>query len=165
MLDPNNDYPTGMVDRNYGEMAILQDPMQSKWPVCLYRLGKDCTKTNRKDRPAMSKVFSALDFLHKHPTLQEKAAPERIMHVQFPGPIPTILDDDSDTSLGIMFNAKASTSNTDISTNIEMSDDRSRSQLMNTPVNRNPLLHNNFHLYDEALPNMSGHIRDIYALK
>ena len=68
MLDPNYNDPTEMVDRNYGEMAILEDPMQSKWPICLYRLGKDCTKSRRKDRPPMSKVFSALDFLHKHPS-------------------------------------------------------------------------------------------------
>ena len=167
MLDPNNDDPTEMVDPNYGEMAILHDPMQSKWPVCLYRLGKDCTKSHRKERPAMSKVFSALDFLHKHPSLQEKAnlgRRESSLQVQFPGPIPTILDEDSESSEGISFNAAPGRVDTDSSNNIEMSDGGSRSELGRPLTNNDPVLQKSFLSYNDALPNISGHIRDIYAL-
>ena len=175
MLDPNNDdLTTNMVDRNYGEMEVLPDPMQSKWPVCLYRLGKDCTKSRRKDRPPMSKVFSALEFLHKHPSLQDKANIEKeeeesCMMVQFPAPIPTILNDEDPSSIGITFNARSSPE-THSSETMESSDDRSRSELRKIPAQKNPVLHKNklyqnseIHLYDEGLPNISGHIRNIYA--
>ena len=181
MLNPNNeDLETSMVDRNYGEMDILPDPMQSKWPVCLYRLGKDCTKSRRKDRPAMSKVFSALDFLHKHPSSQdmavvEKEEEESCMMVQFAGmpqcnaPIPTILNDEEQSSVGITFNARSSPDSRSSDT-MESSDDRSRSELQKIPSNKNPILHKNrkyqnseLRLYDEGLPNISGHIRNIYA--
>ena len=175
MLNPNNeDLETSMVDRNYGEMEVLPDPMQSKWPVCLYRLGKDCTKSRRKDRPPMSKVFSALDFLHKHPSLQDKAIVEKeeeesCMMVQFPAPIPTILNDEEQSSVGITFNARSSPDSRN-SEPLESSDDRSRSELQKIPSNKNPVLYKNrkyqnseLRLYDEGLPNISGHIRNIYA--
>ena len=167
MLDPNNDNPTHMVDRNYGDIEKLPDPMQSKWPLCLYRLGKDCTRKHRKDRPPMDKVHSALEFLHKAPLLQERANKEpmeSVMQVNFPGPIPTILNDDTDSSAGIMFNPPPSSPDTDTSCNVEMTDANSKSPTNHSPITNNPVLHGNMHLYDEALPSMSGHIRNLYSL-
>ena len=174
MLDPDHLDPSEMVDRNYGASAMLPDPMQSKWPVCLYRLGKDCTKSHRRDRPQMIKVFSALDFLYKHPSLQEKAYEQRrdsCFQVQFPGPIPTILEDEA-SSEAIVFNPSNNMTDTDsrISNNVEMSDTLSTSQLpgnssQRNPLNGNPVLHRNLYLYDEGLGNLSGHIRNIYSLK
>ena len=41
------------------------------WAECLFRFGKDCTKTKRKDRPMMKQIFSALEKVHQNPqTLQ-----------------------------------------------------------------------------------------------
>ena len=34
------------------------------WAECLFRFGKDCTKTKRKDRPMMKQIFSALDHIY-----------------------------------------------------------------------------------------------------
>ena len=167
MLDPNNDNPARMVDRNYGDIENLPDPMQSKWPQCLYLLGKDCTRRLKKDRPPMDKVHSALEFLHKAPLLQEEAnrePMESVMQVNFPGPIPTILNDDTDTSVGIMINPAPVAPGTDTSRNVEMSDANSNIPTNRSPLTNNPELQRNMHLYDEALPSMSGHIRNLYSL-
>ena len=122
----------------------------------------------------MIKVFSALDFLYKHPSLQEKAYEQRrdsCFQVQFPGPIPTILEDEA-SSEAIVFSPSNNMTDTDskISNNVEMSDTLSTSQLpgnssQRNPLNGNPVLHRNLYLYDEGLGNLSGHIRNIYSLK
>ena len=41
------------------------------WAECLFRFGKDCTRSKRKERPMMKKIFSALEKVHQDPqTLQ-----------------------------------------------------------------------------------------------
>jgi len=177
MLETDKIDQPEMVDQNYGENAIILDPMKSKWPLCLFRLGKDCTNSRRKSRPAISKVFSALDFLHQHTSMQEKEKEERresLFQVHFPAPIPTVLD--SELSNGIMFNAPNNITGTDsISLDtFEMADGCSRSSLHGPPTNafafgrnptmkRNPTMwNNNSFLNDQALSNISEHIHDIY---
>ena len=36
------------------------------WAECLFRFGKDCTKTQRKARPKMKRVFNALEKVHQN---------------------------------------------------------------------------------------------------
>ena len=38
------------------------------WPKCLFFLGRDCAKANRKSRPEMSHVLFALEQLQKSPS-------------------------------------------------------------------------------------------------
>ena len=37
------------------------------WGECLFRFGKDCTKSKRKDRPTMKQMFNALEKVHQNP--------------------------------------------------------------------------------------------------
>ena len=164
MIDPNNDIPKHMVDRNYGDIEKLPDPMQSKWPLCLYRLGQDCTRKHRKDRPPMDKVHSALEFLHQGPLLQERENTDLVMQVNFPAPIPTILSDNTDSSMGVVFDPTLSAPKTDNPCKMEMTDTYSKSPTNHSPITKNPVLHGNIHLYDEALPNITGHICKVYSL-
>ena len=38
------------------------------WAECLFRFGKDCTKSKRKDRPTMKQMFNALEKVHQNPS-------------------------------------------------------------------------------------------------
>ena len=38
------------------------------WAECLFRFGKDCTKTKRKARPMMGQIFNALEKVHQNPS-------------------------------------------------------------------------------------------------
>ena len=43
------------------------------WDECLFRFGKDCTKSKRKDRPMMKQIFNALEKVHQNPTWMQWA--------------------------------------------------------------------------------------------
>jgi hypothetical protein len=57
----SRDDPGEWVDPACVEMNV------TLWPKCLFFLGRDCAKSNRRLRPEMMHVFNALEKLHKSP--------------------------------------------------------------------------------------------------
>ena len=61
-----------LIDKMVGS-KIQSDEEQSlisDWAECLFRFGKDCTKRRRKERPAMEKIFAAIERVHQSPECQ-----------------------------------------------------------------------------------------------
>ena len=182
MLTPTCLHPGEMVDPNPGKVPssplCLPATINTSWPVCMFKLGKDCTQTHRKERPSMSKVFSALSLLHQYPVLQNKAQvnpavssgaarQEPFLQVQFPGPIPTVLE--SSSSEGFVFNVRDDTYDDNTTSEIirdnRMNEDRSRSMLQGPreegqlpSIPRNPARYRNVSFDKNVLPCLSEHI-------
>ena len=62
MIDASQ--PEPWIDSSAGDCG------SSSWPKCLFFLGRDCTKSRRKNRPLMQSVLRAVEQLHQNPSIR-----------------------------------------------------------------------------------------------
>ena len=97
------------------------DDPPGRWPHCLFFLGRDCTKSNRRKRPEMRHVLSSVESLHQNPALRDifmaypKADNESesclVSQLAFSNPqIPKVVTDDQTTENGVQVVTQTSSS-------------------------------------------------------